>query len=94
VTLMPGTQFSRITADDYAAWLKLISDPECQLTEWQRRRKRYEAIGHAAARSPGHPAQIWATFQKLKLTKNPPTPKPVPGRPRGRPARKQVEAAE
>jgi hypothetical protein len=62
-TLMPGTLFARITADDYAAWLKQISDPDCQLKEFLRRREMQQAWGRKAARSPGHTAMMWKQWR-------------------------------
>jgi hypothetical protein len=83
-TLMPGTSFKRITPDDYKIWLKLISTKEVQHKEWLRRRERYSAQGRQASLSPGHPAQVWAKFKRMQITK------PVPPK---RP-RKHMEAAE
>jgi hypothetical protein len=86
-TLIPGTIFARITPDDYAAWLKHVSQPECQLKEFLRRREMFAAHGRKASQSPTHPAQVWATFKKLKLTKE---PAPPPKRPGGRPRKMQA----
>jgi hypothetical protein len=96
-TLMPESQFSRILPEDYAAWLKLISKPDCQLKELVRRQERYSAQGRKASQSAGHPAQVWATFKKLKLTKEKAPPKPRgPAPPVKRPIKQQhsAEAAE
>jgi hypothetical protein len=91
ITLMPGTQFARITAADYEDWLKRISDPDCQLQEWQRRRERYSAQGRAASLSPTHPAQMWKRFRKLGISKSrKPAPKRQLGRPAGRPPKMQA----
>jgi hypothetical protein len=67
-TLLPNSKYSRITEQDYLAWLELISQPDCQMKEFERRYKFYEAMGRTSAKSPGHPAQIWKKFKKLKLT--------------------------
>jgi hypothetical protein len=80
-TMLPNSKYSRILPADYEAWLKLISAPDCQLKEFLRRHEQYSAQGRKAAQSTGHPAQIWATFKKMRLTKEKPAPKR-----RGRPA--------
>jgi hypothetical protein len=82
-TLLPNSKYSRITEQDYLTWLEVISQPDCQLKEYERRYKFYESMGRTASKSPGHPAQIWAKFKKLKLT----DPKP-----RGR--SRKMQAAE
>jgi hypothetical protein len=84
-TLMPGTLFQRITADDYAAWLKKISDDDCQLKEFLRRREMQTAYGRKASKSPGHPAQMWKKWHAEQAAA-------LPKKPGGRP--RKMQAAE
>jgi len=63
-TLIPNSLYTRITEADYQAWLKLISQPDCQLEEVLRRQTRYEQSGRAALKAPGHPANMWARMKR------------------------------
>ena len=83
-TLMPGTLFQRITADDYAAWLKQISDDDCQLKEFLRRREMQQAWGRKAAKSPGHTAQMWKKWHAEQAATASPKAKPRPPKVAGR----------
>ena len=97
-TLLPNSKYTRITEADYLAWLKVISQPNCQLEEYLRRRKFYESMGRTSAKSPGHPAQIWKKFKRLKLTEEVKKPTEPPPKPHNRtappPKRKFPQAAE
>jgi len=75
-TLMPESKCARILLDDYLAWLELIRRPECQLKEYERRRAIMVRVGRAAARAPGHPAQVWDKFRRAGLTADKPKSKP------------------
>jgi hypothetical protein len=66
-TFLPNSTLSRITERDYLAWLELISQPDCQLKEFLRRRDRSVRYGKQAAKSPGHPANMWKKFKAMKL---------------------------
>jgi hypothetical protein len=82
-TLMPGTIFARITPQDYEAWLKLISDPDCQLKEFLRRREKQAAWGRKASQSPGHTAMMWKKWHAEQAATT--SPKKPGGRPRKHP---------
>jgi hypothetical protein len=75
-TVLPGSMYARITPDDYAAWLKLISSPDCQIAEVLRRHALCVANGRKSARSPGHPSQIWKRFRDLGLAEDKPRAAP------------------
>jgi hypothetical protein len=63
-TLVPDSLYTRITEQDYQAWLDLISQSKVQMEELLRRRARYEQSGRASLKSPGHPANAWARIKR------------------------------
>jgi hypothetical protein len=63
-TLLPHSKYTRITAEDYRAWLELIAKPENQFAEFQRRHAIFVKRGRSAKKSPNHPSNLWPKLKR------------------------------
>jgi hypothetical protein len=63
-TAFPGTNIRRVMPDAYAAWLKLINQPDIQMAEALRRSAAAKRYGKLSLKSPDHPTNVWARLKR------------------------------